>query len=271
MNADHVMRASGAALAAVLALAAAAPAKDAHPADDYLYLPPALARRVAFYHSFSRGADRPEINRLAARLAPVKGRLVAGLTGKGLTLAAKGRSVSLQKLELPLTRPITASMWWRLDEEMKPESGFHLVSLRANGYISNFVRGKGQWCALKKPTFVLQIYRFPGISNVNGIRFGDAWVAAGVWHHAAVTVSAGSKVRVYWDGRLRSEVSVKGRLFAAGDVVRSIDFGPHWLGHPMTIDELLVLDRALSPAEVGAYVTAVRKLAEAKMPFRAGG
>jgi len=76
-------------------------------------------------------------------------------------------------------------------------------------------------------------------------------------------------VCVYWDGRLRSELTVKGRLFAGGDLIQSIDLGPTWLAHPMTVDELLVLDRALSGEEVADYVTAVRKLAERRFPFRA--
>ena len=221
-----------------------------------------------FYLSFSRGPDCPEINRLGARVTAGKPPPAAGLTGGGYRPGKTKAPIRLQKLAWPLHRPITASMWWRLDVPMKPETAFHLVSLRANGYLSNFVRGRGQWCALKEPTFVFQAYSFPGISNVNGIRFGDAWMKEDVWHHVAMTVSAGSRVCVYWDGGLRSEVNLKGRLLRPADVINAIDLGPHWLGHPMTVDEILLLTRALSAEEVKAYCTAVRMLAAARFPFR---
>ncbi len=255
----------------LLFVAQARAAQDPRPdvCGKYLYIPPDLARSVVFYHSFSRGADRPEINLLKARIVGTKdAQLAPALTGSGYRSAGGKARLGLTALSRPLTKPITVSLWFRLEEPMKPETSFHLISLRANGYISNFVRGKGQWCALKEPTFVVQLYRFPGISNVNGIRFGDAWLPERKWHHAAVSVSEGSRVRVYWNARLRSDLTTKGRLFNAGDVVKSIDLGPHWLAHPMTIDEILILNRPLSPADVRAYVTAVRKLADARFPFQ---
>ena len=230
---------------------------------------PALAGSVVFYHSFSVSPDRAEINRLNAPLAGAKdGKIAPGLTGNGYRSADRKASLGLRKLAWPLHKPITASLWWRLEKPMADETSFHLVSLRAGGYLSHFVRGKGQWCALKRPTFVIQMYNFAGISNVNGIGYGHAWTTAHQWHHAAVTVAAGSTVRVYWDGRLRSEFTPKGRLFGAADVVNAIDLGNNWLSCPMTIDEVLLLDRALSAREVSAYVTAVRKLAEVGFVFR---
>jgi hypothetical protein len=253
---------------ATLALAAEPTTAPADPCGSYLYIPPAVAPSVVFYHSFSQGPDRPEINRLGARVSAGKVATAEGLTGRGYRPGKTKTPIRLQKLAWPLNKPITASMWWRLDEPMKPDSGFHLLSLRANGYLSNFVRGRGQWCALTRPTFVFQAYNFPGISNVNGIRFGDAWMTENVWHHVAMTVSAGSRVCVYWDGRLRSEVNLKGRLLRPDDVIGDIDLGPHWLGHPMTVDEILLLTRALSAEEVKAYHTAVRMLAAARFPFR---
>ena len=53
----------------------------------------------------------------------------------------------------------------------------------------------------------------------------------------------------------------------AEDVVRSIQWGSHRLGHAMTIDELIVLDRALGAEQVADHVTAVQKLAEVDFPF----
>jgi hypothetical protein len=248
-------------------LVSARPVRAAGPCDQYLYIPPDLERSVVFYHSFSGGIEQPEINLLKAAIAgSAQGRRVPGLTGAAWQPIGQRGALSLAKLSWPLTKPITASLWFRLDEKMQPQTSFHLLSLRANGYLSNFVRGRGEWCALTQPTFVVQLYHFPGISNVNGIHFGPAWLAENQWHHAAMTVSEGSRVKVYWDGRLRSDLAAKGRLFDARDVVKEMQFGPHWLGHPMTIDEVLLLDRALTDEEVCAYVEAVRKLAEAGFP-----
>ena len=241
--------------------------------EPYLYIPPALADSVVFYHSFSRPDGKPEVNLLEADLiGPGASASAPGLTGPGFRPAAKGPAITLRKCSWPLTRPITVSLWFRLEEPMKEDSPFHLVSLWADGgYISHFVRGKGTWCALKEPTFVIQLYNFRNISNVNGIDFGSAWLPHGQWHHAALTVSEGSRIRVFWDARLRSEITAKGRLFRPDDAVRTIGLGPQAAGHPMTVDELLILDRALTAEEVAAYVTAVRKLAEAGFPFRGQG
>ncbi len=245
-------------------------AADSHVASErYFYLPPSWGEHVVFYHSFSQSAEQAEIPLPRGRvLNGQHGERVAGLTGYGFRSDSGKAALTVQPMQWSLVKPITVSMWWRLPEPMKPETGFHLVTLGANGYISNFVRGKGEWCALQKPTFVIQSYNFPGISNVNGIGYGDGWVTEGVWHHVALTVSEGSRVTVYWDGRLRSEFAVKGRLFGARDVVQSIQWGPHWLGRGMTIDELIVLDRALRAEQIADYVTAVQKLIDVEFPFQ---
>jgi hypothetical protein len=236
--------------------------------ERYLYLPPSWSEHVVFYHSFSRGTEEPEIPLHGVRVVNGQpGDRVAGLTGAGFRPADGKPALTVQQMHWPLTKPITVSMWWRLDEPMQPETGFHLITLAANGYVSNFVRGKGTWCALQKPTFVIQSYNFPGISNVNGIGYGDAWVTEKVWHHVAITISEGSRITVYWDGRPRSEFAVKGRLFGVEDVVQSIRWGPHQFGHAMTIDELIALDRALGAEQVADYVTAVRKLVAVEFPF----
>ncbi len=234
----------------------------------YSYLPPAWDGHVVFYHSFSQGIEQAEIPWPGGRVVNGQpGERVAGLTGDGFQTTDGKAALTLQQLQWPLARPITVSMWWRLDEPMKLDTGFHLLTLGANGYISNFVRGKGTWCGLQEPTFVIQTYNFPGISNVNGIGYGDGWVTEKVWHHVALTVSEGSRVTVFWDGRPRSEFAVKGRLFGDKDVVQSIQWGSHWLGCAMVLDELVVLDRALSAEHVGDYVNAVQKLVEVKFPF----
>lgn len=246
------------------AIAAESDATD----ERYLYIPPSWGEHVVFYDSFSRETEKPEIPLPRGRVVNGQhGDRVAGLTGSGFRPTGGKAALTVQQMHWPLAKPITVSMWWRLDEPMQPETGFHLITLAANGYVSNFVRGKGPWCALQKPTFVIQSYNFPGISNVNGIGYGDAWVTEKVWHHVAITISEGSRVNVYWDGRPRSEFAVKGRLFGPNDAVRSIQWGSHWLAHTMTIDELIILDQALGAQQVAEYVTAVQKLAEVEFPF----
>jgi hypothetical protein len=168
-------------------------------------------------------------------------------------------------LAWPLHRPVTVMMWWRLRAPMRAESGFHLVHLSGRGYIANFVRS-GPWCALTEPTFALQVWRWPGIVNFNGIHFGSGWVEPEVWHHVALVVSAAATVSVYWDGVLRAEVRPKGRTFTPDDVVTSMRFGPQGKTLPMDVDELLILDVPLGAPAVRAYITAVRNLTAAGFP-----
>ncbi len=246
-------------LLAILLPPAAARGGDA---NACLYLPPEWEADVLYYRSFD--GEAAEVNGLGAKVILAKGRAASGVAGRGWAPSARRPTVALSGVGRPLTRPITASVWFRLDEPMKPETGFDLIALRAGkGYISNFVRGRGGWCALTRPTFVVQVYRFPGISNVNGIRYGHAWLDANAWHHAAVVVSGGGRVSVLWNGTVRYDYAVKGRLFGPGDVLEHIHLGPSGGGHRMTADELLVLGRAASPEEIRRYITAVRRLAEA--------
>lgn len=90
--------------AILLAMGLLAPAAPADETDRYLYLPPAIARSVVFYHSFSQGAEKPEIDRLGVKVARTAGRVVPALTGDGFTPAKGGRAVSLGGLALPLTQ-----------------------------------------------------------------------------------------------------------------------------------------------------------------------
>ena len=178
---------------------------EPHLASEHFSLPASWDEHVVFYHSFSHSAEQAEIPLPGSHvLSGQHGERVAGLTGYGFRHTDGKAALTLQPMQWSLAKPITVSMWWRLAEPMKPETGFHLVTLGANGYISNFVRGKGEWCALQKPTFVIQSYNFPGISNVNGIGYGDGWVSERVWHHVALAVVGGLRVSVYWDGRPRA-------------------------------------------------------------------
>jgi hypothetical protein len=223
-----------------------------------LYLPPEFAPHVVFYHTFDDGPDRPEINRLGAKVQAAAA-APAGLTGRGID-----GSLRLGGLAIGLGRPITVSLWWRLNEPLKVDGGFGLLALNGRGWVSNFVRS-GPWCGLKEPHFVTQVYNWPNVSNVNGV--GDAArVREGAWHHAALVVSAASRVQVYWDGALRSDFHVNGRPFGAGDVIQSMHLGQDGPSRPMTIDEVLVLDAALGADAVRDYASGVRQLAAVGFP-----
>ncbi len=235
---------------------AAADAESA--AARCLYLPPEFAPHVVFYHTFDDGPDRPEINRLGAKVQAAAA-APAGLAGRGID-----GSLRLGGLAIGLGRPLTVSLWWRLNEPLKVDGGFGLLSLNGRGWVSNFVRS-GPWCGLKEPHFVTQVYNWPNVSNVNGV--GDAArVREGAWHHAALVVSAASRVQVYWDGALRSDFYVNGRPFGTGDVIQSMHLGQDGPSRPMTIDEVLVLDAALGADAVRDYATAVRQLAAVGFP-----
>jgi len=261
------MRACPAVLLALLFGATFAWAEPA-PAEACLYIPTLLENSVLFYESFE--SDTPDSNKLDAAVSRGNGERGAGIAGHGLRTPHSGKKsggFSLGNLRLPLSRPLTVSMWWRLEEPMLAESNFHLLGLRGQGWISNFVRGKGQWCGLSRPTCVVQVYNWPNVSNWNGL-VGKGTVEHGVWHHAAITVTAGSHVCVYWDGELRADYTIRGRLFGTEDAVASIDAGSNWLYHPMTIDDVLVLNRALSADEIADYIAAVRALAGREFPVR---
>ena len=241
--------------------------------DRCMYIPPGWADRVAYYHSFDTALDRPEINALGAKVALGEAALEAGLAGRGCRFNVERknkRGLALAGLALPLNRPWTLSMWWRLEEPMKAESGFQLVSMHGKGFMSNFVAGKGPWCALKEPTFAAQVYNWPGISNVNDIYEGPAWVEPLQWHHVALVVSKGSSVRVFWDGALKADLSLRGRLLTPSDTIASAEFGPTGATLPMTIDEVMVLDVPLEAEAIRDYMVAVRNLAAAGVPALAG-
>lgn len=236
--------------------------------EGLLLLPPAWDSRVVFYHTFENGPDQPRINLAEARIETDGAEWADGFTGKGLAARKierrTGPTLRLTSPAFSVHRPFTVMFWWRLDEPMAETSNFALLKIgnhqgRHGGYIANFVRGKGEWCALKEPTYVSQLYNFPGLTNRNMPWGGRVWAEPGEWRHTAITVSAARQIDIHWDGRQRESFQAKGRLFAAGDT-NALSLGPDWLFHPMTIDEVIVLDRALAADEIAAYVRAARAL-----------
>jgi hypothetical protein len=248
---------------------------DAAPADRFLYLPPGIADHVVFYHSFAQGLMTPDLNLIGATLTLAKNDVAEGLVGAGYMAGSgtaakkKGRFV-VHSPALSVRKPITAMCWWRLDEPMKEETGFGVLALRGKGWISMFVAGKGPWCALKEPTYVFQCHNFEGMENHNDVQGGRAWFEPKVWHHAAISVSGASDIRIYWDGRMRNQYVPKERILEEGDI-NSVEFGDSGDNPAMTLDEIVILDRALSADEIQAYVTAVKALAQVKFPLQASG
>lgn len=259
---------------AVLLAAPAAAPLPASPASACLSIPPWLEDRVVYYQPFEGDPMAPVINRIKAETLVTRGTLVPGLAGSGLQDAKPANSAGPIVLRSPVLtphRPLTFSFWWRLDAPMAAETCFHLLTLRgAPGMVSNFVRGKGEWCALTEPRFVFQVVYYEGIPDINGIWDGNAWVEAGVWHHVAMVCRNATEVEVYWDGVRRSHHAIKGRPFAARDG-GALEIGPNWLFHPMTLDEIIVVDRTLSADEIAAYVLAVQRLREVAFPVLGRG
>ena len=212
----------------------------------------------------------PDLNLIGAKLTLAQNDPVPGLAGPGYmagsgTAAKKKGPFVLQSPALSVHKPLTVMFWWRLDEPMKDETGFGVLALRGKGWISTYVAGKGPWCALKEPTYVFQCYNFPGMENCNDVWGGRAWFEPNIWHHAAVTVSGAADICIYWDGQLHTRHAPKGRLFKEGEI-NSVELGHGGNGLAMTLDEIVVLDRALSADEFLSYMTAVKALAQVKFP-----
>jgi len=237
--------------------------RGADPADC-LRIPPMLEARVLYYQSFSTGLDQPEVNLAKATLRPPTASVTdQGLTGPGLAFAArpeKPATLTLLSPEFRPSRPLTVSFWWRLDAPMEPETCFHLCTVEGGGIVSNFVRGKGEWCGLREPTYIQQVYYFKGMKDSNQLG-GRVWFEPGEWHHTVLVFRNADRVQVYWDGVLRTDYASRGRPFGPTEG-GTLSLGPSWLFHPMTIDEILVLDRALDGDEIRTYATAVRQLRE---------
>jgi hypothetical protein len=242
---------------------------------DFLYLPPSLADRVVFYQGFELPNAKPEINRIGAEITGSIRLMPDGFAGHACrSNQPKQHEESLQvhSPRLSADRPLTVMRWWRVDSTMEETSCFQLLALLGKGHISCFIRGKGEWCALKRPTMFVQVDHFPSISNVNWAVKDNAYFKEGDWHHTAITVADGSEICFYLDGSPLVTVHIKGRVFTADDIntlQASSDGGDH-AEHPTSTDELIVLDRVLSPQEIEQYCIATKALREMQYPPLAG-
>lgn len=253
----------------LLAPMGARTAESTTDASRFNYLPPAWADRVVFYSSFEQGVGTPEINTIAADIHGTASGPSDGLVGdKGYrSVTGNEQEFRLTSLGLSAHRPITLMTWFRLDTPMTETSFFCLLWLgRGQARIGYDVRGKGEWCALTEPTFVTQWYNFEGINNNNNPTGGRAWFEPGEWHHVALTVTGARQIDIYLDGRLKLTGLIAGRTFRQGDTTEAI-VGNSWLCHPMTLDEVIVTDCALSGDEIAEYHVSVKKLREISFSF----
>ena len=232
----------------------------------YLGVPPALEDRLIYYNGFETA--EAEINSVKAtqvgKVAPAS----EGMRGHG-ALTGKSGALQLRSPDFSPHKPLTVMFWWALAEDAKPETGFGLVHLQGKGIISHFAAGKGPWCALQRNAAVLQVYYFPGIQNVNGI-YDTHWaehveLKAGAWHHTALVIQGASLVEVYTDGRLAWTTRNDGRPFNEGDKINEVTVGTR--GTPgLAIDEVFLLRRALTAAEIAGYTTAIRQMRQVGYP-----
>ncbi|HPD15060.1 MAG TPA: hypothetical protein PLE19_08920 [Planctomycetota bacterium] len=250
---------------APMAPVAVGPAREL---SRFLGVPPALEDRLLYYHGFEQFGGQPEANKADLVQVGNVNSVPDGMRGRG-AMTGNGSVLQLRSPELSPHRPLTVMLWWALAEDARPETGFGLVHLQGRGIISHFAAGKGPWCALQRTAAVLQVYYFPGIQNVNGIYDAD-WAAhielrAGAWHHTALVIQGASLVEVYTDGRLAWKTRNDGRPFHEDDKVGEVTFGTR--GAPgLLIDEVFVLRRALTAAEIADYVAAIRQMREAGYP-----
>lgn len=238
------------------------------PLDSARYLPPGFEERLTFYESFDGAAANP--GALTEEVAPLAS--AAGWAGAGAEVggtAQKAAQWSSPALSPHL--PLTIAFWWRLPDGCAPNAWFSWVHLFGRGYIGAFGRG-GPWCGLTDTAGVLQIWDVPGVPGIN-----DIWdrqlrqrlaLDQAAWHHLALTVAGGSRVSLYLDGALAATDTLTSRAFGEADglhrLVMGNDDSPRLL-----YDELLVLRRALSAAEVADYVrgmVALRALDQAHAP-----
>ena len=232
-------------------------------ADRYLYLPPAWADRVVFYQGFDGAPDKPDIDDLAAKFTAAPSATVPGFAGLGCPEGLgpdQKKPYEITSDGLSPHRPLTLMCWLRLDAAPTETTWYNLLRLwQGNTYLTHFIAGKGEWCALKGPTCIYQVVAFPGIPQYSNSWGGKPNWQPGEWHHVAMTVANGSNIRFYRDGQMTENILIKTRPFKENEV-RTATFGEG--GFPMTVDEVIVTDRALTAQEIEEYVCDTRQLHE---------
>jgi hypothetical protein len=239
--------------------------------DACLYLPPWFASRVVFYDGFDLGDRNPEINRAGAQIlgdAPIVSHGFAGKGCRSTNPAVNEHPLNIRTAALSAARPLTVMRNWRLDAPMTATTSFQLIALLGKGHISCFVHGAGEWCALTRPTMFVQIDSFPRIANVNQAVRDNSYFQPGQWHNITLTIANASDVRFYLDGQPLVSVSAQGRHFDADDIQSFQPCGDTGRDAEIatTSDDLIIVDRVLSPAEIAQYWQSAMALKQMNYP-----
>jgi hypothetical protein len=227
---------------------------------------------LAAYHDFSKGLDTLALNTAGLTVDRNYRRGLVKPEDQPATLNAQGfigacaqvsaytAPLSLRGAALSPHEPRTLAFWWCYPGEVTPTTGFGLFELTGGrGLISNFVRGKGEWCGLTRPTGVFQVYYFKDITAVNALydtQFTTHYdLGPGKWHHTALVARMAREVELYTDGKLVAKTALKGRDLADADGLRQVILGPGIL-----VDEIALFSRALPAEQVAEYYTALTAL-----------
>lgn len=225
-------------------------------------VPPWLESRVAYYQSFS--TPEPELASADIRPATRMDSAPGGVLGKGGVPGA-GKGIVLKGAGLSPHAPLVISFWWKLLEPAHKDTSCQLIQLNAatGGFSSHFTR-TGPWCGLQQAAAVTQVHNNPGIQNVNGIyewaAFEHWGLAEARWRHCAMVLTGGSLITIYNDGVKALEVRTTGRPFGVEDKFSDLAVGCPHCGPAMALDEIMILNRPLADAEVGAYARALQDM-----------
>jgi len=228
---------------------------------SHLTLPPFLEERVIYHHSF--GTPEPDINPAKATQARPPTIVPAGFAGAGCFMDDP-QGVQVDCPAFSPHRALTLSFWWAVKEPLQPNGGMNIFALRnrGRGYISNFVRG-GPWCALQDSAFCFQLYNLQGIKNVHSNfdrQFRQRYTQSPTaWHHTVLTASLGSRLALFVDGQRVGLYQLSGRALREADALCRLGFGCH-NQKGLFIDEVTVLDVALSDEQVVQWHTMIRSL-----------
>jgi hypothetical protein len=187
-----------------------------------------------------------------------------GLFGGGLATTDKP-NLKLRGAALSAHGPLTISFWWSLPRDLPIDGAFNQFQLSGKGIINAFVKGKGEWCDLKKPAGVCQIYYFGGIQNVNGIYDFDLQksldLRANIWHHSAAVLRGGNTFQFFTNGKLVSEMTTSGRGWNAADELQNLE-----IGGGVILDDVAILNRAVDGDFLADYYRGVKQLHDYRQP-----
>ena len=212
---------------------------------------------LIYFNDFENPSAVPAINSEHLTVKQSDWKSAPGLFGHGLS--TEGAPLELKGAALSPARPLTISFWWRLSHDLPIDGGFGQFSLTGKGFVSAFVRGKGEWCALQRPAGVCQVYDFGGIQNVNGIYDFDLQKSldlhANIWHHTAAVFRGANTYQLYTDGKLVSEIVNHGRGWNSGDDLQTLT-----IGSGVILDDVAILNRAVDADLLADYFQGVQHL-----------